>query len=124
MTIPDQVILGPTGDPLYTDTGPGAATTVTGRTVAGQTVMPHVDYTPIRIAGVHNIDRGDESEWEVLHQRVGERFQGDRLARADFPEATDFDWLVRQGAVRPIARVVPEGPEEAPARGRGRPKGS
>jgi hypothetical protein len=92
--------------------------------VAGRTVMPHVDYTPIRIAGVHNTDRGDGAEWEVLHQRVGEWFLGDRLARADFPEATDFDWLVGQGAVRAIARVVQDVSEEVPARGRGRPRGS
>jgi hypothetical protein len=75
--------------------------------VGGAVRMPTVTFNRPKVAGEVIIDRGDEAEFEVLHARVGDHIQGSRVTRADFPDGTDFDRLIRLDAVAVLKPVGP-----------------
>lgn len=115
---------------------PGSVTASEGTEIstsmAGSVAIPHVAYEKPRIHGQKPTDRGEDSEFVVLHTRFGRFVQGSRITRDDISESSDLNALIDLGAIAPIGPDgEPLSPEqlnamkaefEAAQRTTGRPK--
>jgi hypothetical protein len=61
--------------------------------------MPTVEAPPVpKVEGVDRLDAPD-ADFVILHHRVGEFTQGDKVTKDQFPEGTDFARLLKLEAV-------------------------
>lgn len=88
------------------------APTPTAGTVAGtndgQTIaMPTVAAPVVPAIGGGDKLNDDGADYEILHHRVGDFSQGDRVKASRFPEGCDFERLIKLEAVKSLKDSAP-----------------
>lgn len=110
--------------PLPPSTGPVPAATpatvppaadapvMTAGTISGENDGQTITMPNVAAPAVPTIEGSDKlndegADYEILHHRVGEFSQGDRVKASRFPESCDFERLLKLEAVKALKDAAP-----------------